>query len=82
MSYSSSDFGSDISVFDKVIFGILGLLMVLAIILWAEESKDRGRCLKTEHIKATHYWLSRPPMWQTIPAHDVCDEWEFPKGRP
>jgi hypothetical protein len=69
--------------FDNVLLLILLVtLAVLAIAATYDSSLDKGRCLKSRHIEAYSYYLSKPPMWQTIPAHDVCDEWEFPRGRP
>ena len=59
-----------------------GILAILLLMAASDEAKDKGRCVKTRHVKEFSYYMSKPPMWRTVPAHDVCDQWEFPEGRP
>jgi len=77
-----------VSLFDDiegwVIVGII--LAVVAIIGYAlyDATIDRGRCLRS-HVATSPMWVQVIPNGTIIhPAYDyaVCDEWEFPNGKP
>jgi hypothetical protein len=44
---------------------------------------DRGACLKSHHVGpwVQFIFAGKAMIPITHPARDVCDEWEFPKGR-
>lgn len=82
MSYRDDGLAPTISAFDKVMGGLIGIMVILCILMMVNEPADKGRCVKTRHVEDVSYYTVKPPMWHKIPAHDVCDEWEFPEGRP
>lgn len=82
MSYAYDEPKRRIGWFEMVGIVLVILLVVTGILAYRDSQLDKGRCLASRHVKEYHYYTSKPPMWHTVPAHDVCDRWEFPKGRP
>lgn len=63
------------------------LLAALLTLILANCSTDRGRCLSSRQVPELtmlqpHLIGRVTVLIPTImPAHDVCDSWEFPGGR-